>query len=377
VKIAVDASALGSGGGIGRYLQQVLSRAQGGPGPRHQWTLHVSSLQPGLDEMEQQPLGGAGGHARRIAALFGALPWRTWRAAPDLFWGPAHRLPLVLPAHVARVVTIHDLCWLRAPATMRAVTRGLDRLMMPASLQRADRVIAVSRATRDDLLAYFPALAGRLVHVPLAAASLPPPEPRERLPWTGRYVLCVGTLEPRKNHHGLVDAWASLPESIRGSTTLVLAGARGWGGIDPVALAQRCHGRLYWLEHVDDGLLATLYHHAECMALPSVYEGFGLPVLEALAHGTPVLVGDNSSLPEVAGPAGYRVDARDPAAIARGLETLLGDAALRGRLAGAARQHAALFSWESTARATLAVFDEALSARQERVGVRRGDPGAS
>jgi glycosyltransferase involved in cell wall biosynthesis len=361
VRIAVDAGALASSGGIARYLRQLLERAL--LDTPHQWDLYLRERVAGL-ERARQCTDGLPGHAGRIASLWTTQPLRARRERPDLFWGPAHRLPIGLPPGTARVVTIHDLCWLRAPRTMRRSTRWLDRQLMPRALRQADRIIAVSRATRDDLLQAFPDCAGRISVVHEAAAALPAPGPRTALPFTGPFVLAVGTVEPRKNHARLIEAFARLPAALREHTSLVIAGARGWGTDAPDTLAARAGVRVHWITAPNDRTLATLYRHAELLALPSLYEGFGLPVLEALAHGTPALVGDNSSLPEVAGDAGLRVDAYDTQAISQGLAALLADTALRQRLGAAGRLQAARFSWDRAARETLAVFEAALASRR-------------
>jgi glycosyltransferase involved in cell wall biosynthesis len=302
---------------------------------------------------------GLPAHSGRIVSLFTSQPRWAARRLPDVFWGPAHRLPWPLPPATARVVTIHDLCWLRAPRTMRASTRWLDRVLMPRSLRQADRIIAVSQATHAALAAAFPDVADRLVVVHEAAEDLPAPGAPVI---AGAYVLCVGTVEPRKNLARLFEAFARVDTPAR----LVLAGARGWGTEAPEAMARRAGiaERFIWLGEVGDATLASLYRHATLLALPSLYEGFALPLLEALAHGIPVLHGDNSAMPEVAGDAGAGVDATSVDSIAAGLARLLGDEAFRGALAARARSQAAKFSWDRAARETLAVFGEALAARQ-------------
>ena len=189
------------------------------------------------------------------------------------------------------------------------------------------------------------------------------PAPGER-PVAEPYVLAVGTVEPRKNLARLFEAFARVP----GPTRLVLAGGRGWGTQAPEAMAARAGiaERFTWLGGVDDRTLSTLYRHAALLAMPSLYEGFGLPILEALSHGTPVLHGDASSMPEVAGEAGLAVDARSVDSIAEGLARMLGDERLRETLAARAAAQAAKFSWGRAARETLAVFEEAVAARRAR-----------
>jgi len=379
LRVAVDGSALFSArDGIGRYLTSLLGRCVAMAPDAWDWTVlgrraRLPADLPGLAEQPARNLQVLGDglpvDAGRILSLATSQPRWIVRLRPDLFWGPAHRLPWGLPASMARVLTVHDLCWLRAPETMRTVSRWLDRGLMPRAIREADRIIAVSGATRDDLVSAFPAAAERVVVVAEAAESLPMPGPASALSqWDVRapYVLFVGSAEPRKNLPRLIEAFSRLPSGLRERHHLVLAGGAGWGGVDPARLAHDLGigERLRCLGRVDDAALATLYRHARCLALPSLYEGFGLPVLEALSQGTPVLVSDRASLPEVAGEAGLRVDPLDPAAIAEGLAVLLADDAVHGRLAAAAPGQAAKFSWENAARETLRVFGEALARRR-------------
>lgn len=362
MKIAVDASALHGGGGIGRYLASILSHAMG-PASAHRWSLYlrrpVRDFDGAVQRCDRLPH-----HSGRILSLALSQPAWLMRDQPDLYWGPAHRFPIRVPTSTARVVTIHDMCWLRAPATMRASTRRLDALLMPRALRAADRIIAVSGSTRDDLVELDPSLAPR-IRVVLEAAGAAP-EPEARPPFDAPYVLAVGTVEPRKNLARLIEAFAR--PSIPAHVHLVIAGPPGWGHEPIAALAARhaISTRVHALGAVDDATLSTLYRHALFLAMPSMHEGFGLPILEASAQGTPVLYGNNSAMPEVAGEAGLPVDAGSVDSIAAGLARLSTDAELRSNLASRARLHAAKFSWERAARETLTVFDEALHVRRSR-----------
>jgi glycosyltransferase involved in cell wall biosynthesis len=378
LKIAIDASALSTpANGIGRYVSSLLS-AMLSAGSGHEWLLYgrdgniVPPRGPRCDAVrvraDHMPV-----HAGRLLSLGTSQPVWAARDCPDVFWGPAHRLPIHLPRTTARVVTIHDLCWLRAPGTMRLMTRWIDRVSMPRAVQYADRVIAVSSSTRDDLAASFPRATDRLRVVYEAGSLMPKAGTLDRLHAIGirrPFILFVGTLEPRKNLVRLVEALARLPGTGKaGEATLVLAGALGWHHEPVSGLARRLgvETRLRHLGKVDDATLATLYTHAEFLVMPSLYEGFGLPILESLSQGTPVLHGDNSSMPEVAGKAGVAVDAFDVDSIAQGMTRLLSDHALLASVASHAREQAARFSWERAARETLAVFEEAAAARQARM----------
>lgn len=392
--ILVDTGALQHAtNGIGRYLSMILPIALRDLGGDTSWKLVARHLSQ--EEVLARPAGSpvvkrAGASGRlpwyfkglaqsfgRIAALATTLPWTAQRLQPDLYWAPAHRLPIWLPDQTARVVTIHDMCWRVAPETMLLATRMLDRSLMPRSLRMADRIIAVSESTRKGLLDFDSSLAERVVVVHEAAENMPSPGTRSSLAQlliNEQYVLFVGSLEPRKNLARLVEAFARLPTALRERNLLVIAGGSGWGGVDVGALAA-AHGishRVRWLGVVGDALLATLYAHARCLAMPSIYEGFGLPVLEALSLGTPALIAGNSSLPEVAGTAGYCVDPFDVGSISAGLAAVLGDNELHARLAAEARPQAAKFSWARAARETLDVFDQAITARLKMLLAERG-----
>lgn len=246
--------------------------------------------------------------------------------------------------------TVHDLVAFRSDAPARRSSERIEKATIRPALRRTRRLLCVSEATRADLAARWPATAGKSVTIPLAAdalfaAALPSPADRP-------YVLTVGTLEPRKNLTRLLDAWASLAPEERGEHELLVVGPKGW---EQEEVLRRAHGApgVRLLGHVSDAELASLYAGSTVFAYPSLYEGFGLPVLEAMAAGATVLTSAVSSLPEVAGDAALLVDPTDVEAIRAGLARLLGDPALRARLAEAGRARATGFSWARTAAATL------------------------
>lgn len=377
MKIAVDASALVTpDNGIGRYLGAMLrSLTRGSDAGSRQWLLYGrgSPREQDWPEAVTTRSDSLPAHLGRILALGSSLPYWLQRDRPAVFWGPAHRLPLWVPRATARVVTIHDLCWLKAPETMRASTRRLDALLMPRALRAADRIIAVSHATASDLCGAFPDVADRVVVVQEAASPMPAPQPIEALArWkiATPYVLFVGTLEPRKNLRRLLQAFARLPSDQRERATLAIVGAPGWGGerVDTEVARLEIGASIRVLGRVDDTELATLYRHATCLAMPSLYEGFGLPLVEAMAQGTPVLTSRTASMPEVAGAAGLLVDPLEVMSIADGLARMLFDQSLRSRLAAEAQQQAARFSWARAAEETLRVFEDAVRERRERIG---------
>lgn len=284
----------------------------------------------------------------------------------DVFWGPAHRLPRWLPKKIARVVTIHDLVWKYVPETMRPLSRLLERYQMPLAVRSANAVVADSQATADAVMNEFSIDSDKLTVVTLAAnltTKIVSVESLNKYDIEGSYFLFVGTLEPRKNLSRLLTAYSQLEKPIKEQAMLVIAGGKGWGGIninDMVAeLGLESHVRI--LGYVDESTLITLYSKAQFIAMPSIYEGFGLPLVEAMVHGVPVLTSDNSSMPEVAGDAGLLVDAQDINSIKNGLEMFMTNKELRENLAAKAKDSAARFNWGESAQNLMMAFDKAIS----------------
>ncbi len=280
-----------------------------------------------------------------------------------------HDAPVVRPCPL--VVTVHDLIPLLHPGTVSRRHRALFSLFIGMTVRGAAAVITDSAFVRESILERFALPAGRVRVIPLAcdAAFHRPEDPSETSRIAGSYrlgrpyVLYVGAFEPRKNVGQLVGAFARLagrPECA--DWQLVLAGGGGWGR-DEVLAAVATAGlddRLRVIAPVPPGDLPALYRGASLFVCPSRYEGFGLPVLEAMAAGVPVLVSAPSALTELAGPAGATFRLDRPADLEEQLGRLMDDAGERRRLAAAGRERAAAFSWERCARETLAVYREVL-----------------
>jgi glycosyltransferase involved in cell wall biosynthesis len=298
----------------------------------------------------------AGNVTRRIGRQVweqATLPRLVNRRDVDVLWGPAHRLPGGLRPNIRKIVTIHDLVWRHAPKTMRKANRLLETLLMPQAIAGADAIVTVSEATRADVLRQWPALTtpmrtiypGHTMHQSLPAAVL-----SEKWGISGPYCLFIGTMEPRKNLHRLLRAFALLPQEIS-NVRLVIAGGAGWGGVDIAQEAQKLGigEKLLTTGYVDDAELATLLHHAKALAMPSLYEGFGLPIIDAMAHGVPVLTSNLSSMPEVAGGAAILVDPLDVTDMARGVAEVLGDETKRAALRRNGLARAKILGWDKAA----------------------------
>ena len=313
-------------------------------------------------------VGNYVGVLRRMVWAHTALPTLAAQDQVDVFWGPAHRLPRFLDRRIARVLTIHDLVWVHAAETMRRQSWLGDRLLMGPAVRTADRIVADSASTANAVKMLFPHHSSKVSVVYPGLTVLPDESSSDFL--TSHqidrpYALFVGTLEPRKNLLNLLEAYARMPEKTRRNLLLVIAGGQGWrlGDLKQhisrlgIAASVRLSG------YISDAQLATLYGNARFLVMPSFYEGFGFPIIEANAAGIPVLTSDSSSMPEVAGDAAWFVDPGNIRSITDGLLRLSCDDVLRDELATRAKANAARFSWEQSADELVTVFKSAVESR--------------
>jgi glycosyltransferase involved in cell wall biosynthesis len=281
------------------------------------------------------------------------------RPRPNVLFVPAHVLPLAHP--LPSVVTVHDLGYRHFPSTHPASQRRYLDWSTGFSARAATHVIADSIATQRDLAHFYGVPAEKVTVVypgrDERLHAVDPAQVRARYNLASDYLLHVGTLQPRKNLSRLIAAASSLRAQWPGFQ-LVLAGQRGWqaGPILEQARAGADFVRL--LDYVPDDDLAGLYSGARAFVFPSLYEGFGFPVLEAMACGTPVVCANTSSLPEVAGDAALLIDPLDTAALARGIAWLLAEAPLRASLVAKGLVQVQKFSWQRAAQETLKVLEE-------------------
>ncbi|MGC8836936.1 MAG: glycosyltransferase family 4 protein [Anaerolineae bacterium] len=276
------------------------------------------------------------------------------------------------------VVTVHDLALLGAgePAGRWGLSARLWRWALQGALKAA-RLIADSRFTRDELLRWTDYPPQRVAVVPCGVASAFRPlddrthleavRARYGLP-NGRLLLHVGLASPRKNLPGLLRAVALVRGAGAEGVHLVQVGATPGKAERALTTELGLEGWVHWLGTVPGEDLPALYNLADCFVFPSLYEGFGLPVLEAMACGTPVVCSNLASLPEVAGDAALLVDPREPAALARAILDMLEDETLRGRLREAGLRRAAAFTWARTAAATANIYREVWREVGERAG---------
>ena len=362
-------------GGAGRYARELIP-ALLAAAPELRLTLFVSADAPawvfGSDWSRDVEIVRSRAHPARpgavsmagsLAAQWGALPLRALRRRLDVVHGLANVVPPLAP-RVATVATILDLIWTRRPETLSR--RGLlgMRLAAPVSARTADRVIAISAVGRDDIAATLGVDPARIDVTPLGVSPPPglpaPPGLRDRHGLgDDPVVLCTAQLRRHKNVAGLIAAHARLRDR---RARLVVVGPDGGEAAQLRELARR-HGsaeRVHVTGWVSDAELEGLYALASCFVLPSFEEGFGLPLLEAMARGVPVACSNTSALPEVAGDAALLFDPRDPAAITSAIDTLLADERRREELIARGFARCAELTWEATARATLASYERAL-----------------
>jgi glycosyltransferase involved in cell wall biosynthesis len=298
------------------------------------------------------------------------IPRVEWTVRFDVLFAPNFIPPPTRTRNL--VVTVHDLAFRLFPATAPAATRQLlSRL--ESVLRRATRIIVVSEQTRRDLLDTYHVTDARVSVVPLGvdtAVIRRAPEAavdtvRERYGIEGPYLLALGGIEPRKNLPAIIRAYAALSPSVR--PTLVLAGPvtpwnpEGWQLLGPALdrLPPSIRERIVFTDYVSETAKVALLSGAEALLYPSLYEGFGLPVIEAMACGTPVLTSNVSALPATAGGAALLVDPMDVESITEGIERILTDPALGQTLRAAGLARAGAFSWERTAALTAEVLHKA------------------
>jgi alpha-1,3-rhamnosyl/mannosyltransferase len=379
MRIAIDARYLHNHfPGIGRYVAGLL---QGFAELDHRHTLlllyHPEQLGRRFDLRElQRP--GCEAVAFPLPPFHPAAHWRlpllARRLQLDLLHSPYYLKPYAgMPCPT--VVTIFDIIGRRMPGAIPRRSRLLFDLLMTLAVQRSNSIITASQHTRRDLIAAYRADPRRIAVTPLAADRRFAPRSyaecaalRRRYGLPERYLLYLGANKPHKNLLRLLQAWQLLLVAgavAAGSVQLVIAGHHDprYAAELQAAIPPELRETVLFLPNPAEADLPVLYSGAEIFVFPSLYEGFGLPPLEAMACGTPVVCAGSSSLPEVVGEAALLVDPYDPASIAAGMRRLLNDEQLRNRLRAAGRIRARSLSWQETARMTMQVYENVASKR--------------
>jgi glycosyltransferase involved in cell wall biosynthesis len=280
----------------------------------------------------------------------------------DIYFEP-NFIPLDIRARKV-VTTVHDFSFYHHPEW-----HPRDRIEYFSDnffkrIDKSDVIITISEYVRKEAIEILKGYGGKIISIPLGydqALFNIQNEIKIEHQLPERFVLFVGSVEPRKNLRRLLEAYMQLPDRVKKDYKLLIAGFKGWKNKDIMELLKRAEGCVEYLGYVSNEMLADLYRSASCFVYPSLYEGFGLPPLEAMACGCPVVVSNVASLPEVCGDAAYYVDPYSVESIAEGMYKVLTDDTLRQNLIKKGLERAKLFSWEKSAREHLKVFEEVLN----------------
>jgi len=289
------------------------------------------------------------------------------RQLVDVFFAPvSYIIPSLLPRSIKTIITVHDLVAFLFPSRHQKKAVLIEKLFLRRAIRRATRVLAVSENTRQDILKKFKTDPQKILVIPcgvgpefheLKKESLLPFAKKTNLP--EKFFLAVGTLEPRKNYLNLIKAFALIAESFP-TYHLIIVGQNGWHH-EEVSHSIRNNyltNRVHMLGYLSNSSLVQLYNLAKALVFPSLYEGFGLPPLEAMACGCPVITSNVSSLPEVVGNSGLFVDPKNPHQIASAMIRVVKDAELCENLKNQGILRARKFSWESSAQKLLEIFSQ-------------------
>jgi glycosyltransferase involved in cell wall biosynthesis len=370
VRIAIDARKLRDFG-IGTYVRNLL-RQLGRQDDAHEYV--VFCREQDCDTVEE---GGA--KFRAVVETAGnysvteqfALPMDLRRAAVDLFHAPHYVLPALTPCR--SVVTIHDCIHLRFPQYLPTrIGYAYARAQMWTATHKAARVITVSEASKRDILRYFRVPESRIdvIYNAIDERFWHEPDPedisrtRERYRLTAPFVLYAGNIKPHKNLERLIEAFHLMRQAspeLREVELLIIGDEISkYATLRRAVHRHKLHKHVRFFGFVRDQTLASLYRLANAFVFPSLYEGFGLPPLEAMASGTPVITSNVSSLPEVVGDAALMIDPYEPEAIADAMRQVLTDAALRSTLRVRGLARAREFSWERSVRRVREIYEEVM-----------------
>lgn len=346
--------------GIGRYVAELCKRV-----PSHEAIGRVRYLfqREQLDDV-QPLLEGKLPRKRRRLLRWADRRLSERRLRDSVVHGPNYFLPQEVETGI---ITVHDLSVFRYPETHPAERLKAFEREFASSLARASHVITDSETVRREVISEFGLSDAAVTAIPLGVGKVfRPSAPTEIQPAlaalgleAGRYALCVSTLEPRKRMSELIRAWRELPERLRSSTPLVLAGAKGWLN-DELHESIRDGVAEGWLRHlgfVPDAQLLALYAGAVLFLYPSTYEGFGLPPIEAMASGVPVLVANRSCLPEICGDAAGYIDPDDIRGFGDAITQALTDSAWRTAARERGLQRAASFNWDRCVATTVSIYN--------------------
>jgi glycosyltransferase involved in cell wall biosynthesis len=372
VNIGIDyTAALKQSGGIGRYARGLITTLAK-LDSRHNYTLLATpdAASDGLEFFQKYP--NFNHKTYPLPERWMTIGWHRfylpipveWFAGEmNLFHSPNFILPPVRRAKT--LLTVHDLSFIRHPqGAVESLRKWLNQVV-PRSLAHADHILADSHSTKEDLIEIYDISPNDITVVGAGVEERFQPiiDPvqletvRNKYDLPDKFILGLGTLEPRKNFTGLIEAFSQ--SSVNKSHHLVIAGGKGWLYDDIFAAAENSPvaTRIHFTGFVADNDLPALYSSADVFAYPSHYEGFGIPVIEAMACGTPVICADNSCLPEVAGKSALQITASDTVALSVGLNDLIIDSSLREKTITEGFVQAKKFNWPSAALRLLGVYN--------------------
>jgi glycosyltransferase involved in cell wall biosynthesis len=356
--------------GIGVYLHSLLKAIQELDQKNHYYLISNKDIKFEVINPRWKKI------ERRLPKLFSTmwmqccLPRIAGELKFDLFWGPRHHLPLFMPRRIKMILTIHDIVHVLFPHTMSLPNLVLERLLMRLSIRRGDYIIADSISTASGVREHYKIMPDKISVVypgtPIVTEQNDSPVfEDEKLP--EKYFLFVGTLEPRKNLKAIFHAFALL-DAEKEDISLVIIGNIGWKNKDVMSLLKthRYRSRIHFAGYVNNARLSFIYKNALCLLFPSLYEGFGFPILEAMNYGVPVITSNVSSMPEVAGDAALLVDPNDVQGLADAMNKVLANDDLRNTLKSKGHERAKKFSWKHSAEETLEIFEKVMSAKRQR-----------
>lgn len=280
---------------------------------------------------------------------------------PDVFLSLTHYLPRITP--MPSIVSVMDLSYIHYPETFKKNDLFQLTKWTEYSVKKAKKVIAISQSSKDDIIKYYkiPENKVKVVHLGLKNLSMQvATKELKEFGIGGKFILYVGTLQPRKNIARLIEAYSKLPKELQNENQLVVVGKKGWMYEEILNSPQKfdVESRVLFLDYVTDNDLPQFYKKAELYILPSLYEGFGLPILEAMRYGCPVATSNVSSLPEAGGDAAVYFDPEDVGDIAKTIEKVLTDKALREKMIEKGNIHYKKFTWEKAAGEVLRAVEE-------------------
>lgn len=286
----------------------------------------------------------------------------TTSRKPDVFLTLTHYGPRF--SKIPTIVSVMDLSYLHYPQTFKKNDLYQLTKWTEYSVKKAKKVITISNSSKNDIIKYYKVRPEKVkvVHLGLKNLSMNAPSEKDLKEFgvNQKFILFVGTLQPRKNISRLIEAFSRLPKEISSDHQLVIIGKKGWLYEDILSAPEKYNvkDKVVFLDYISDEDLPNFYRKAEVFVLPSLYEGFGLPVLEAMRYGCPVITSNVSSLPEAGGDAAQYFEPEDVDDIKKSIEKVLTDRSLREKMIERGREHYKKFTWEKAAKEVLSAIEE-------------------